>query len=216
MNYTPKQFLGEKKYYVYTHELKGSIIYVGKGSRRRAFEFSRRSKLWSEVVGINVSSVKVSIVKWFDYEEDAYKYEGTLTKHFKSLGQCQANLSIGKKHSEKTKRLLSEKGRGKHNTMSGKEFSPEHKHKLSKSKTGEKNHIYGKTGAKHSSSKRAVALLPDGYKIEAPSRNELANIIMKEYGISASMINQMILTGKPFQARYKKHEKARGLIVKYV
>ncbi|HFK1517143.1 TPA: NUMOD3 domain-containing DNA-binding protein [Bacillus cereus] len=205
-----------KKHYVYTHELYGEIIYVGKGQRYRAKEFSKRSKQWKNIVKNNVKLIKTQIVKYFETEEEAYSYEAELTEYYKRIGQCKANISIGKKHGEETKKLLSEIAKGENNPMYGKKFSVEHKKKLSQAHKGKRNCLYGKTGAEHNLSKTAIAIFPNGEEIKAPSRNELAEIIKSEYGISASMINQLILTEEPFQARYKKHEKAKGMIVKYV
>ncbi|WP_342380393.1 NUMOD3 domain-containing DNA-binding protein [Bacillus thuringiensis] len=205
-----------EKYYVYTHELHGEIIYVGKGQRYRVKEFSKRSKRWKNVVKNNVNRIKTQIVKYFETEQEAYSYETKLTEYYKSIGQCKANINIGQKHAEETKKLLSEMAKGENNPMYGKKFSAEHKKKLSQAHTGKRNCLYGKTGAEHNLSKTAIAIFPNGKEIKASSRNELAEIIKNEYGISASMVNQLILTEEPFQARYKKHEKAKGMIVKYI
>ncbi|PFX62965.1 hypothetical protein COL36_06560 [Bacillus wiedmannii] len=205
-----------KKHYVYTHELHGEIIYVGKGQKHRAKEFSKRSKRWKNVVKNNVNLVKAQVVKYFETEQEAYSYETELTEYYKSMGQCKANINIGQKHAEETKKLLSEMAKGENNPMYGKKFSAEHKKKLSQAHKGKRNCLYGKTGAEHNCSKTAIAIFPSGKEIKAPSRNELAEIIKSEYGISASMIKQLILTEEPFQARYKKHEKAKGMIVKYI
>lgn len=205
-----------ENHYVYTHELHGEIIYVGKGQKRRVKEFSKRSKRWRNIVKNNVNLVKAEIVKYFETEEEAYSYEAELTEHYKSIGQCKANINIGQKHAEETKKLISEKGKGENNSMYGKIFTNQHKRKLSGAKAGEKSYYYGKTGAEHSRSKEAIAMFPNGKEIKASSRSELAEIIKREYGISASMVNQLILTEEPFQARYKKHEKAKGMIVKYI
>ncbi|GAB6612888.1 MULTISPECIES: NUMOD3 domain-containing DNA-binding protein [Bacillus] len=205
-----------KKHYVYTHELHGEIIYVGKGQKRRAKEFSNRNKRWRNIVKNNVNLVKAEIVKYFETEQEAYSFEAKLTEHYKSIGQCKANISIGKKHAEETKKLISEKGKGENNPMYGKTFTNQHKRKMSAANAGEKNYYYGKTGAKHSCSKEAIALFPNGKEIKASSRSELAEILKDEYNISISMVNQLILTEEPLQARYKKHEKAKGMIVKYI
>lgn len=204
------------EYYVYTHELNGEIIYCGKGTGNRAIDFWRRRKQWKKVVGDNKILIKVDIVQWFETEEDTYEYEKELTLYYKNIGQCRGNINIGKYHAEETKRLISEKGKGKNNSMYGKEFSDEHKRKLSEARKGERNHLFGKTGGEHNCAKSIVAIFPDGTKIEATSKVELSEILKDDYNVSPSMINNLIKSGEPLQARYKKHEKAKGLIVRYV
>ncbi|HHK5532819.1 TPA: NUMOD3 domain-containing DNA-binding protein [Bacillus mobilis] len=197
-------------HYVYKHELNGEIIYVGKGQKRRVKEFSKRSKRWKNIVKNNVNLVKAEIVKYFEKEEEAYSYEAELTEHYKSIGQCKANINIGQKHAEETKKLISEKGKGENNSMYGKTFTNQHKRKLSGAKAGEKSYYYGKTGAEHSRSKEAIALFPNGKEIKASSKNELAEILKDEYNISVSMVSQLILTEEPFQARYKNMKRRKA------
>ncbi|MGJ3195089.1 NUMOD3 domain-containing DNA-binding protein [Peribacillus frigoritolerans] len=122
----------EKKYYVYMHVLNDEVIYVGKGSGSRRY-FSHRSKRWKEIVGDNKALIKIEIVERYDDEEDAYKHEEQLTTYYKSIGQCKANINIGKKHSKESKRKISEKGKGENNSMYGKKFSEAHRRKLSES-----------------------------------------------------------------------------------
>ncbi|PGW18559.1 hypothetical protein COD90_07925 [Bacillus cereus] len=204
------------KYYVYIHTLNDEVIYVGKGCGKRARELSKRNERWKEIVGDNTHLIDITIVKHFADENEAYEHEKQLTAYYKNIGQCRANINIGNNHAEETKKMLSEIGKGENNSMYGKKFSAEHKKKLSQAHKGKRNRLYGKTGAEHNLSKTAIAMFPNGKEIKAPSRNELAEIIKSEYGISASMVNQLILTEEPFQARYKKHEKAKGMIVKYI
>jgi len=205
----------EGKYYVYVHKLNDEVIYVGKGSGSRMY-FSHRSEQWKKVVGENKALIKIEVVKRFDDDEKAYKFEKELTAYYKSIGQCKANINIGKNHVEIVKQKISEKVKGKNNSMYGKKFSNEHKRKLSEAHKRENNHLYGKTGAKHNCSKPIVAIFPDGKRIEAPSKNELSEIMKNEYNVSSSMINNLIKSGEPLRARYKRHEKAKGVMVKYI
>ncbi|WP_027956349.1 NUMOD3 domain-containing DNA-binding protein [Halobacillus kuroshimensis] len=205
----------EEKYYVYTHELDGEIIYVGKGSRYRAKNFGHRREKWKEIVSDKEHLIKVDIVGWFQDEMQAYATEEELIRYYKKQGLCKANVSIGRKHAEEIKSLISEKVKGLNNSMYGKTFTNEHKRNLSESRKGPKNHLYGKTGREHTSSKRAVAIFPNGKKVQAHSKKELVAIITEEYGISGSMINRLFASGEPFQARYKKHERAKGMVVMY-
>ena len=205
----------EGKYYVYIHMLNDEVIYVGKGSGSRMY-FSHRSEQWKKVVGDNKALIKIEVVKRFDDDEQAYKFEKELTAYYKNIGQCKANINIGKNHAEIVKQKISEKLKSKNNSMYCKKFSNEHKHKLSKAHQGERNHLYGKTGSQHNRSKPIMAIFPDGTLIGALSKVELSEILRNEHNVSPSMINNLIKSGEPLQARYKKHEKVKGLIVKYI
>ncbi|WP_051405109.1 NUMOD3 domain-containing DNA-binding protein [Bacillus cihuensis] len=203
------------KYYVYLHMLNDEVVYVGKGSGSRKY-FSHRNEQWQKIVGDNKSLIKIEIVKRFDDEEEAYKFEKELTAYYKSIGQCRANINIGKSHADIIKQKISERGKGKNNSMYGRKFSDKHKNKLSEAHRGERNHLYGKTGADHNCSKPIVAIFPNGKRIEASSKNELSEIMKNEYNVSPSMMNRLVSSGEPLKARYKKHEKLKGLIVQYI
>ncbi|MGG4467381.1 NUMOD3 domain-containing DNA-binding protein [Paenibacillus alvei] len=125
-------------------------------------------------------------------------------------------MNIGKYHSEISKKRISERVKGNNNSMYGKKLSNDHKQKLSESHKGEKNRLYCKTGIEHNCSKLIVAVFPNGKRIEASSKKELSIIMKTAYNISSSMISNLIRTGQPLRARYKKHEKAKGLIVRYL
>lgn len=86
---------------------------------------------------------------------------------------------------------------------------------MSESRTGDKNHLYGKDGRNHNCTKLIVPIFLNGNQIEAPSKNELSEIMKNEYHSSPSMINNVIKSDEPLNARYKKHEKAKGMIVRY-
>ncbi|PFM65851.1 hypothetical protein COJ48_04120 [Bacillus cereus] len=206
----------EKKYYVYTHELNGEIIYVGKGSGTRATYFSNRSTLWKNIVGDNIESLNINVVKYFDDENEAYTYEEKLTSYYKSVGQCKANLDIGRKHTEEFKRQQSEKLKGKNAPWYGKKLSNEHKKKMSLSRMKERNHLYGKTGKDHNCSKSTVAIFPNGEIIKTASRTELATIMEEKYDMRLSTVKKCIATGKPYQARYRRHKHLEGLVIKYI
>lgn len=203
------------KYYVYIHKLNNEVIYVGKGSGSRKY-FSHRNKRWKEIVGDNKLLVEIEIVKRFEIEEEAFQLEKEIIIYYKNIGQCKANVNVGKEHIDVVKKRISESMKGYRNPMYNKGFSIDHRKKLSDARKGERNHLYGKTGAKHNCSKPIVAIFPSGKRIEASSKNELSKIMEVEYNLSPSMINRLLASGKPLEARYKKHEKIRGVVIQYI
>ena len=62
-------------YYVYFHYLDGELFYIGKGTKERCFEMSRRSERWISYVNGRESDVIVDIVKTFHEEDEAFNYE---------------------------------------------------------------------------------------------------------------------------------------------
>lgn len=72
-------------YYVYRHILDDEVIYIGKGNRRRAVRFSGRP--YQDLK----DNIIVEIVKRFDNEEEALKFEEQLIKYYISVGQCKYN-----------------------------------------------------------------------------------------------------------------------------
>nr|WP_054549545.1 NUMOD3 domain-containing DNA-binding protein [Lysinibacillus sphaericus] len=203
------------KYYVYIHKLNDEVIYVGKGSGSRKY-FAHRNKCWQKIVGENKSQVRIEIVKRFDNEEQAYKFEKELTLYYKNIGQCKANINIGRNHTDISKRKISQSIKGSSNAMYGKSFTEEHRKKLSEAHKEKRNYFYGKRGAEHNCSKRIVVIFPDGQRIESSSKRELSEIMKEKYNLSPSMINLLIASGKPLEAKYKKHEKIKGIVVQYI
>lgn len=129
--------IGENKYYVYRHYIGDNTFYVGKGSKDRAY-VTRRSSKWHEFV--NGREYEIEIVKYFDNNKEALKFEEELTQYYKNLGQCETNISIGAKRDDVTKRKISKAQSGENNSMFG------------VSRYGEENPFYGKT---HSSETKA-------------------------------------------------------------
>lgn len=72
-------------YYVYCHKINNEIIYIGKGCRRRAVKGDRP---------YNLNDVEKEIIRRFDNEIDALKYEQSLIKYYKSIHQCKYNDKI--------------------------------------------------------------------------------------------------------------------------
>lgn len=84
-------------FYVYEWYIEetNEIFYVGKGSKKRRGQISRRNKLFKEVY--NNNKCKSRILKTFEDEEDAFKYEHQRITELKQQGLCKCNLDYGGK-----------------------------------------------------------------------------------------------------------------------
>ena len=71
------------------------IFYIGKGSRKRYLDTFRRNKLFQFY--FNNFNCRSRIVKTFDSEDNAFKYEHERILELKSLGQAKCNLDYGGK-----------------------------------------------------------------------------------------------------------------------
>ena len=140
------------KYYVYEHWIDGVCFYVGKGRKRRPFELkSKRNKLWNEIVCGRYDEIKINVIKEFDTNKEAIQYETELTMEYVKQNMCKANGKkygasyfnkdnpfYGEKHTEETKKKISEslKGRyiGENNPFYGKKHTKEALEKMSRAK----------------------------------------------------------------------------------
>ena len=84
-------------FYVYKWFIKSTneVFYIGKGTKNRFKQVSKRNKLFKEVYKNN--DCDVQIIEYFDKEEDAFKKEYELICYYKSIGQCKCNLDNGGK-----------------------------------------------------------------------------------------------------------------------
>ncbi len=121
----------------------GTPYYVGKGSGNRAYVKSNHT--------LYTPTKERIIIQDFECEEDSFFSEKFLISFYgrKDLGTgCLKNLTeggdglSGHKHSEETKKKMSESRSGSKNPNFGKKFSEEHKKKLSEAKKGDKNPKY--------------------------------------------------------------------------
>lgn len=82
------------KYYVYRHIRldKNTPCYVGKGKGRRAYAKTRRNPYHKNIIN---KGVRIEIVKFFENEEEAFKFEKMLIKVYKNYGYCEANFTEG-------------------------------------------------------------------------------------------------------------------------
>lgn len=82
-------------FYVYEWYIEDTneIFYVGKGSKKRKNQISRRNKLFKEIYYNN--NCKNRIVKEFDNEQEAFLYEHERIMELKQKGFCKCNLDYG-------------------------------------------------------------------------------------------------------------------------
>lgn len=99
------------RFYVYSHSVNGVVLYIGKGSQHRAFEFSRRSKKWHRTFD-GVAKVQVNFLFWSDDEKEALDFEKLKIQEVRPIANCFGNpnykmpkkqkLDISKSHAGKT------------------------------------------------------------------------------------------------------------------
>lgn len=82
-------------YYVYEWFNKDTneIFYVGKGCNNRYKSTYKRNLLFKEY--INKNNCDCKIIKYFENEEEAFKYEHEKIINLKNIGQCSCNLDDG-------------------------------------------------------------------------------------------------------------------------
>jgi hypothetical protein len=81
-------------FYVYQHlRLDNNIpFYIGKGCKDRAFRIKRNNKGWNNIV--NKIGFKVKIIKYFEDEDQAIKYEHELIDSYRSQGIELVNQTL--------------------------------------------------------------------------------------------------------------------------
>lgn len=138
-------------FYVYIHRrlTDGLVMHVGKGKRRRAWATSGRNKRWTYTA--RKHGISVEIYKSCMSENCALTLERIAIHHYKSLGHPLTNLTDGGggtsgwKHSDETRKTISDKGKGRKPTEKqllalrindGKPFSDETRRKMSDAKLG--------------------------------------------------------------------------------
>ncbi len=190
--------MNNKKYYVYRHYIGDNTFYVGKGSlgsRNRAYETGdRRNDKWLEFVGDK--KFEVEIIKYFNSNIEAVKYEAELTKHYKKMGQCFANTAIGaslygennpmfnKKHSNETKEKIRKAVSGENNGFYGRKHLESTKKKIAKSNSGENHPMFGVRGSDSPHAKQ-VEISINGVIHISGCKKEMHNILLEKYGISS-------------------------------
>jgi hypothetical protein len=92
----------------------GSIFYIGKGTRKRAFNFNDRTNFWKNVVKKHGAPTVEILASW-PTEREALDHEIFLIDTFRQMGVSLANITnggdgvSGLKHNDLTKTVLREK-----------------------------------------------------------------------------------------------------------
>lgn len=95
MKLTNKFGLPQTMFYTYIHRKAsdGSVFYVGKGVKKRAWDCKRRNPKWKNIVAKHGHTVEVC-ASW-DNAEDAFTHEKFLILCFTDMGFNLANLTAG-------------------------------------------------------------------------------------------------------------------------
>lgn len=120
-----------KKYYVYAHyDAKDILVYIGKGSGRRAYLCAQRPEKWKKYFK-NSKPTKIVIIEDNLTEEMAYQREMYHISRAFEKGLAKLNTKQGPKHTEETKQKISQNKIGKSNGLKGRIMPEEHKQKIS-------------------------------------------------------------------------------------
>jgi hypothetical protein len=134
-------------FYAYAHVRPGAdaagVFYVGKGKKRRAYDFMRRNPHHQRTIDkYGAENIEVGIVHCSD-EATAFDLEIGLIKCLRRMGVKLTNLTdggegvTGVRHSEESRLQMSK-------TRKGRSHSENTKAKMSIIREGEKNSFYGK------------------------------------------------------------------------
>lgn len=139
-----------KIYYVYKHINKETkeVFYVGKGTinnERKKYDRkteegkSRRNEIWLRYVKSIDYNYDIEVVREFENEYDALKFEYELQKYYWSIGQCQCSLVYGEewdKHNRTKVWGNDDRNKKISNANKGKTRTKEQKEKISNTLKG--------------------------------------------------------------------------------
>ena len=108
-------------FYTYAHyKPDHSVFYIGKGHGRRAWSNKNRNPHWHHITA-KYENHKVEILAKWPTEQEALEHEKFLIWCFRDMGCLMANIAdggkgiSGYKHTEKTRKILSEHHKKLHN-----------------------------------------------------------------------------------------------------
>jgi hypothetical protein len=170
---------------VYIHLKEDTLepFYVGKGKGERAFRTWNRNAFWKNVV--NKHGYLIKIIYEGISEEEAFALEKETISNLKEIGVTLTNLTnggdgvSGHKHSEESKKKMSEAKKGKPNlALKGKEKSPEHKERLRQLRLGAKQPCTEETRLKIIEAKKGKPLM----QVTCPHCNkEMSKALVTRY-----------------------------------
>ena len=151
-------------YTVYQHRnLKNGKSYVGMTSQEPKYRwnngkgYKKNSRMWKDIQESDWNTAwEHNILGKFENEQEALNVEEMFIWLFDSTNEGYNISSYGNnyyKHSEESKKKMSEAKTGEKNPMYGKHPSEETKNRISESMSGEKNPMYGKHHSEESKKK---------------------------------------------------------------
>ncbi len=161
-------------FYVYEHIRPdtNSVFYVGKGNARRSTSTNRRSEYWKRIVA-KAGGFSVRLVVDGVDEDFAFLVEMERIDQLRRLGKKLCNMTAGGegiyglRHSDETKRKMSEAQRGERGNMYGKRHSEETRFKMSAAHAGK---------PKNADHTRKVAEANRGQKRSDETRRKLSEL----------------------------------------
>ena len=179
-------------FYTYAHtKPDGTIFYIGKGAKRRAWETCKRNPIWKNIV--KKYNYNVEILAYWDTEIEAFDHEKLLISCFQNMGYKLANLTGG--------------GEGIYNP------SVETRKKMSKAQLGENNSFFGRFHTEQTKNKLATIKKQSGkdhpsFKGIVVATNIKDNETLELFGNKNMILNGFDpkLVSKCLSGKHKSHK----------